>query len=199
MPDPIKANRISIKKRLQTSIKAHSTPVEVFFRKGLGKGISGPIPSFEDTRAWAERVQQILTIGRGDKATKKAFDTFGLDPVDPRNWASLLRALAEVLEPELDDLAAGSQTAGAKKDWTRDRRLELVRTIERVRQSSAMRLSDKQICKRLVEAKESPALYRDSTVGALVRQAVAGRRQWRRLAERDSLELPAFLRKRKNK
>lgn len=198
MGSSAKPQQISIKKRLQTSIKRHSLFVEVSFRKGFGRGISGPVPSFEDRTAWAQRVRRILSLSNSDRATKKAFDAFGFDADDPRNWGSLLRVFAEMLEPELDDLAIGPKSAGRKMEWSFERRKDLVLEIDRMRRTSSAKLTDHQACRKILDPK-APTRVLKSKVDALVKQAVTGRRHWRRRAENGFVELPAFLKKGKNR
>jgi hypothetical protein len=193
-----KAKRASIKKRLESSIKEHSRPLEVFFRQGFGRGIRGPVPSFEKHRAWAERVRSILTFSDDDRATRKAFDAFDFDVDDPRNWGALLRVFAKILEPELDDLANGPKSAGAKLKWTFAKRVDLVLKIQGLRQNSPTKLPDHQACRRIIDPIK-PMRVPEKKVVALVRQAVAGRREWRRRAKNGKAELPAFLKKGKDR
>lgn len=175
MASSLKTRRDSIKKRLRVLLKQHSRPAAVAARKGFGLGISGPVPSIEDPVAWASRVREILTLDGTDKAVKKAFETFDLDPGDPRNWVSILNYLARVLEPELEDLTV-RRKRGAKKKWTREVRFELVSEIERVRWVGDKRLTDPQACKRVANESDNPRI-RGSKISALVKQAVSGRRQ----------------------
>jgi hypothetical protein len=191
-----KAKRFSIKKRLESSIKEHSESLEVFFRQGFGRGISGPVPNFEKHQAWAERVRAIITLNDNDRATRKAFGAFNFNADDPRNWGALLRLFAEMLEPEIDELVIGPKSAGAKKKWTFEKRMDLVLEIDRLRQNSPAKLSDPQACRRIIDPAK-PMRVPQSKVEALVKQAVTGRRDWRRRAKNGAVELPAFLKKRK--
>ncbi|MDO8874635.1 MAG: hypothetical protein Q8M24_22940 [Pseudolabrys sp.] len=186
-----------VRNRLRLAIKADAHPLASALRKGGGLGIGGPIPDFEDHEAWARRVRLLFNVGPNDMALKKAFDVFGFDPCDPVSWRSLLQAMATVLEPEIDAVAAKPKKRGAKKKWVPSLRLELVLAVDRIQRESPTRVIDEDACAKLKKQDDIPSLFLTTGVGALVKQLDLGRRQLRRLAERGARELPASLKRKK--
>ena len=129
-----------------------------------------------DPEMWASIARWALKVTDKDRVLKKAFNAFSLDPNDPRSWRELTEILASAFFFE-------RKPAGRRREWTFERRLELVEAVTVKRQRNP-RLSFEMACKKLAEAKDSPPYFRNAGKEGLVKQLRLGRLEAKtRLAE----------------
>jgi hypothetical protein len=98
----------------------------------------------------------------GDHAIETAFESFGLDPVDPRHWKLLLSILAD---------AHFGAKQGRPKTWTPARRQQLANHIGealRIAWSTGGTPPQRELAK--IIKKTFAAQYRDTTEEQLYRQ-----------------------------
>lgn len=135
-------------------------------------GLSGP------SRAdiWNATARQALRLTDGDRTTKKAFDTFGLDPNDPWHWRELVEELVTIIFKR--------KHPGRHKEWSSERIEELLSAVE-AKQQRNPRISDVQACNQLAGAEDSPQHYRKAGTGGLLKQLQFARRKRAAAASKD--------------
>lgn len=172
------ARKVNADIRLQKAIESRTKFEFLWRKKRYDVGLTGSPPNFEDPKVWQDFARAALELRPKDKKLKTAFNTFCLDPADPRSWRELLDLFTELLPLALP---VERKRGGRKPTWNAERRAELVRAVFLVK-TSFPKFDDSEACDRLFKAPESPAYFRSSTPMALKRQLVEGRAQMRRRA-----------------
>jgi hypothetical protein len=137
-------------------------------------GLSGP--SRDDI--WKATAREAFKLTDKDRTIKRAFDTFGLDPSDPWHWRELVEELLSVVFFE-------RKKPGRRKEWSTQRKLELVQAIVAMRRRNP-KLSDKRACELLAEAKDSPPYFRKAGTDGLLKQLQFARAETARRSTRRS-------------
>lgn len=156
--------------RLRNRLETRGSPNFQRRRKYRDIGITGKPPKLSDPVVWYFTARSALTLGKGHRALKRAFETFDLDPNDPRDWPELAEELALIVFSE-------PKPAGRRRKWTWDRHSELIDAVARYRQSNPKRISDRRACELIVKAKDSPDYFREVGIKGLLRQLLFARAQ----------------------
>ena len=141
--------------RLREAARARAIQNSKWRSSKFPPGIKEP-PNLDKPKVWADTARSALTLDPRDKALKKVFEKFSLDPDDPRSWRELVNVLVEVLAPEL---SVERKRAGNKKKWTLERRIELVQAVDRIKRESSGKLSDEQACKKLIRQRIARPIF----------------------------------------
>ena len=132
-------------------------------RRPFATGLSGPSRDDVQKATASEALwltKEAFRLTKEDATIKKAFDTFDLDPNDPWQWRELVEELVSIVFERKE--------AGRRKEWTAERKLELLRAVDAKRRNT--RLSDEQACKHLAGAKDSPPYFRKAGTEGLLKQ-----------------------------
>lgn len=157
----------SAETRLRNEIASRTSVGFLWQRKRFDIGITGTAPEFDDPEVWAIFARSAFTLRREDANLKRAFQSFKLNPRDPRDWRELLNVLVGVFGPAA---FAVRKKRGAKRKWTGERRNQLLHAVEEIKRNASGRILDEEACRDLIEASDSPPHIRSSKVTALVRQ-----------------------------
>jgi hypothetical protein len=132
-------------------------------------------PDWNNQRFREITANMALTLSdkTGDRSLRKAFKEFGLDPINPLDWRSLLDHLAQIQFPT----PAPRGPRGARPKWDEHSRLLFVTDVARTR-------------KRLNDAAKQTGLPKptDDDVAAFIREIFPGR-----YASRDVASLRKYI------
>ncbi|MDI1342853.1 MAG: hypothetical protein PSV22_01965 [Pseudolabrys sp.] len=140
--------------RLREAIADFNSEAEKSRRKKHDVGITGKPWSADSFVRWSATAWFALRLRREDRALKKAFKEFDLDPDNPTHWRDLAFSLASTLFQE-------RKRAGAHIKWDQARYLELIEAVEqRLKSNPQLRLGG--ACQKIATSDDSPKYFRSS-------------------------------------
>jgi tetratricopeptide (TPR) repeat protein len=140
--------------RLREAIEAFNSEPLRQRRKHHDIGITGKPWSADSFVQWSATAWIALRLRKEDRALKKAFKEFNLDPDNPAHWRDIALSLASALYHE-------RKRAGAHIKWDRARYMELIEAVK-PRLKSNPQLSIGEACKNIAGSEDSPKYFQTS-------------------------------------